>query len=183
MKRKGIIALIATFTLLSGLIVGCSSSNTNSNKSENTRTVNTKKKTPKYYFKDNKLVMSDIDINITNTKVIQPGETGNEYGDKPIIAFWYTTKNKSDKDIDPTAAWISAFKAVQDNDKNKVNELDVGSLPDNKYLDSQTETIKKNGTVENAISYELDDTTTPVKLSATKGYDGTKLGTMTYNIK
>ena len=43
----------------------------------------------------------------------------------------------------------------------------MGSLPDDRFLDSQTENIKKGGTVENAIAYELDDLVTPVDLVAT----------------
>ena len=45
----------------------------------------------------------------------------------------------------------------------------MGSLPDDRFLDSQTENIKKGGTVENAAAYELDDLVTPVELVATEG--------------
>ena len=41
----------------------------------------------------------DIKIEITKTKIIPGGETGNEYGDKPVIAFWYKTTNKTDKKV------------------------------------------------------------------------------------
>ena len=58
------------------------------------------------------------------------------------------------------------FTAVQDNDPNMVNELNVGMLPDEQYLDSQMAQIKKDGTVSNAIAYELTDETTPVVLKA-----------------
>ncbi len=37
------------------------------------------------------------------------------------------------------------------------------------YSDTQDENIKKNGTAESATSYELDSTTIPIKLKATKG--------------
>lgn len=84
--------------------------------------------------------------------------------------------------MDPTSAWMAVFTAIQDNDKNSINELKVASLPDDQYLDSQTETIKKNGTVSNAVAYTLSDTTTPVQLKASKGVDGKVLGTKTYKI-
>jgi hypothetical protein len=45
------------------------------------------------------------------------------------------------------------------------------TLPDDRFLDSQTENIKKAGTVENAMAYELDDLHTPVDLVATEGLD------------
>ncbi|MQS88694.1 DUF5067 domain-containing protein [Companilactobacillus mishanensis] len=185
MKKRSVTLGLITTILLSTALVGCSNGNSDSksSKSENTKTVKTTKKPAKYYFKNNKLIMTDVDITITKTKIIQVGETGNEYGEKPVIAFWYTTKNKSNKEINPNTAWIAAFTAIQDNNKNQVNELDMGILPDDQFLDTQSENIKKNGTVESAVAYDLDDDTTPVKLTATKGIGGPKLGTMTYEIK
>ena len=137
----------------------------------------------KYTFKNNVANLTDIKITITKTKVIQPGKKGNEYGDKPIFAIWYKTKNKTGKDIDPISAWIAVFKAYQDNNKNYVNELDMSGAPDERYYNTQLKRIKKGGTVTNAISYQLSDKKTPVKLVATKGYDEKKLGSKTYKIK
>jgi len=135
------------------------------------------------YFKNNEAKLNDLKIKITGTKVIQAGETGNKYGKKPVFAIWYDTTNLSDKDIDPTTAWGAVFEAIQDNNPNAVNKLEVGGLPDDKFLDSQLETIKKGGTVQNAVAYELDDLVTPVKLIATQGIGGDKLGEQTFNIK
>ncbi|EWG08372.1 DUF5067 domain-containing protein, partial [Cytobacillus firmus] len=132
---------------------------------------------------DNEAKLNDLKIKITDTKVIQPGEPGNEYSKKPVFAIWYETTNLSDKDIDPTTAWTVVFTAVQDNNPNAVNELNVGALPDEKFLDTQLETIKKDGTVKNAVAYELDDLETPVTLIATQGISGDKLGEQDYNIK
>ena len=58
----------------------------------------------------------------------------------------------------------------------------MGMLPDDRFLDSQTETIKKGGTVESAIAYELDDLVTPVDLVATEGLDEV-IGKATYKLK
>lgn len=135
------------------------------------------------YFKDNEAKLIDIKIKITETKIIQPGEIGNEYNEKPVFAIWYEATNLSDKEIDPGTAWIAVFKAVQDNNPNAVNTLEVGALPDEQFLDSQLETIKKDGTVPNAIAYELDDLETPVTLIATQGIGGDKLGEQTFEIK
>ena len=44
------------------------------------------------------------------------------------------------------------------------------------------ETIKKDGTVSNAVSYELDDDFTPVTLVATNGLFGDELGQQEYSI-
>lgn len=135
------------------------------------------------YFKDNEAKLNDLIIKITETKVIQPGEPGNEYGEKPVFAIWYETTNLTDKEIDPTTAWAAVFTAIQDNDPNAVNELEVGMLPDESHLDTQLEVIKKDGTVENSIAYELDDLETPVTLVATQGLAGKELGRAEYEIK
>ncbi|MDF8375191.1 DUF5067 domain-containing protein [Weissella paramesenteroides] len=121
-----------------------------------------------------KVKLHDIDVKITSWKVIPVGQKGNEYGKKPVIAFWYDTTNKTNKEIDPINAWLAVFSVYQDTSKSQVNELEVGSLPDEQFLDTQTETIKKNGTAPNAIAYELDSETVKVNLKAHKG-DGGKL--------
>ncbi|MDD7352112.1 MAG: stalk domain-containing protein [Peptoniphilaceae bacterium] len=142
------------------------------------------KQTKKIPYFDGRIAeIEDIKIEITNFKVIQPGQTGNEYGDKPVIAFWYKTTNKTDKEINSTTAWLAIFTAIQDNNNNMINELQVSSLPDDRFLNTQLNAIKKNGTIENAVAYELSDITTPVTLKATQGIFGKKIGTYNYNIK
>lgn len=135
------------------------------------------------YFKDGEAKLNDLKIKITETKVIPVGEVGNEYGEKPVFAIWYDTTNLSDKEIDPTIAWSAVFTAIQDNNPNAVNELNVGSLPDDKFLDTQLENIKKDGTVQNAVAYELDDLETPVTLVANQGIAGDELGRQDYAVK
>lgn len=124
-------------------------------------------------------------VRITSHKVINPGEEGNEYGDKPVIAFWYDTlvspDYKNDRPIDPMSSWIMNFKAVQDNDPNAINELQVAPLPDKNFLQSQMSKIKPGGTVANAVAYYLTDTTTPVKLTA-KDMMGTEYGSFEYKL-
>ncbi|WP_274307011.1 DUF5067 domain-containing protein [Solibacillus daqui] len=151
---------------------------TNANEPEKEETSNND-----VYFKDGEAKLNDLKIKITETKVIPVGEKGNEYGDKPVFAIWYDTTNLSDKDIDPINAWIAVFEAIQDNNPNAINELNVGSLPDDAFLDTQLETIKKDGTVANAIAYELDDSETPVKLIARQGFAGDVLGEIEYPVK
>lgn len=134
-------------------------------------------------FENNTIVTDDYTIEILDYKVIQPGEEGNKYGSDPVIAFWYNTTNTSGKEIDPNSAWIYIMKAVQDNDPNMVNELNVGMLPDDSFVDTQMNTIKEGGTVENAVSYNLKDTETPVELTATNGMLGKEIGSQVYEIK
>lgn len=134
-------------------------------------------------FKDGVLTTAEVKIVITKHKVIPAGQKGNEYGDKPVIAFWYKITNLTDKETSPME-WIYTFTAYQDNNPNAENELDVAGLPDDRFLDSQTENIKKGGTVENAVAYELDDLTTPVELVASDSLGfGDDLGRVTYELK
>ena len=136
-----------------------------------------------YYFKDNEIVVKDYTIKITDWKVIPVGEKGNEYGKSPVIAFWYDTTNTSGKEINPTSAWIYIMEAVQDNDPNTVNELNVASLPDDQFRDTQLQKIKQGGTVSNAVAYELTDEETPVELTAKSSMIGDSIGSMTFDIK
>lgn len=175
------IVLVSAALLVSISLVGCST-NSSSKSSSKSETLN-KPKQEKYYFDGKTAKLHDVKVEITKTKVINPGEKGNEDGQKPLIAFWYKATNLSDKDIDPISAWDAIFHVYQDNDKNKVNELKTGPLPDEAYSDSQIAKIKKNGTVENAVSYELSDDKTPVTLKATKGYDNNVLGKKVYKLK
>ena len=139
--------------------------------------------TSEYYFKENVAETEDLTIKITDYKVIPVGETGNEYGEAPVIAFWYDTTNKTGQEgVTPLTAWMAVFTAVQDNDPNMVNTLDVGSTPDESALETQMAEIKEGGTVSCAIAYVLDDETTPVTLTATKGLLGEELGSQEYPI-
>lgn len=138
------------------------------------------------YFDGTYLKGNTYTIKITEHKVIQPGEKGNEYGEQPVIAFWYDTIVSPDYDestpINATNAWILNFKAIQDNDPNKVNELQVAALPDEKFLQTQTADIKPGGTVQNAVAYTLTDTETPVKL-VSETIMGDKLGEGKFQVK
>ena len=187
MKIKLLLSILATSVLISG----CSTmkeekkENAVTNETEKDK-VNSTSRTGEYTFKDGKVSMEDIDLKITKYKVIPVGAEGNEYGKNPVIAFWYDTTNKSGKDIiNPMSAWFASFPegAIQDNDKNKVNKLQVAMHPDKTLVRDQSATIKKDGTVSGAVAYELTDLTTPVKLTAYKGVGGVELGSQEFAVK
>lgn len=183
--KKSLVILICALGALGPLLTGCGSTaeNAGSNSSEDVTVPADAEKKPEASFKNGVLTTPDLKIEITNHKVIPAGAKGNEYGDKPLLALWYKTTNLGDGDVDPTD-FIFHFSAFQDNDPNAENELEVGPLPDDRFLDSQLEKIKKGGTVENAASYELDDLVTPVKLVAVENaFDDDELGSITYNLK
>ncbi|MET4637694.1 DUF5067 domain-containing protein [Mycetocola sp. 2940] len=141
-----------------------------------------KEETPADSFVDGVLNTNEVKIAITDYRVIPVGEVGNEYGEVPVLAIWYDTTNlgTSDRDISPME-FIYTFEAFQDNDPDRENTLDVGSLPDDAFLDTQTENIKAGGTLSNAIAYELDDTTTQVELVA-GGMIGDEIGRMSFKL-
>ena len=179
--------LAATVLCLSASLYGCGG-NSAENTSDDAAIVTDEgasenKELGDYYFSDNILVSENAKIEITDYKVIPVGEPGNEYGEKPVIAFWYNTTNTSGEEIDPSTAWIYCITVIQDNNPNMVNELEMGMLPDEQFLDSQMATIKKDGTVANAVAYELDDNTTPVILKATNGLLGEEIGEQTFEIQ
>lgn len=74
--------------------------------------------------------------------------------------------NLSDGDVSASGKWIDSFCAYQDNDPNFLNELDIGSQENSAYHDTAFASIKKGGTVESVMTYELDDEETPVTLVA-----------------
>ena len=87
--------------------------------------------------------------------------------------------------INSISTWFASFPegAIQDNDKNKVNKLQVAMHPDKTLVRDQSATIKKGGTVSGAVAYKLADLSTPVKLTAFKGVDGIELGSQEFAVK
>lgn len=103
-----------------------------------------------------------------------------------VKCIYIDTTNKSGKDIiDPMSAWFASFPegAIQDNDKNKVNKLEVAMHPDKNLVKDQMSKIKKDGTLSGAIAYKLTDLNTPVKLTAYKGIGGIELGSQEFAVK
>lgn len=134
-------------------------------------------------FVDGVLTTRDVKIAITDHRIIQVGEPGNEYGSKPVLAFWYDITNVASEGVVTPSNWVFLFEAIQDNDPNAVNKLEVGMLPDDALLESQMQEIKVGGTVQSAIAYELDDLTTPVDLIASEDLGMTEIGKITYNLQ
>lgn len=104
-------------------------------------------------------------LTITDCKVINPGEEGNEYGESPVIAFWYETAFETGiEEMTAYQSWAWVLNAIQDNNDSVVNELELTSSPDSQLAETEWERIKDGATVKGAIAYKLDDTTTPVQI-------------------
>lgn len=180
---------LAGLTLASTLLLGACGEETTEKKEENktnaTSLENPKKETKENNdLKDNTAQLNDIDVKVLETEFIPKGTYDGQ--DKDQLGIIYEVKNKSDKEIDPISGWMAAFEATQDTE-NTVHKLDVGMLPQTEkykpFLDTQLDTIKKDGTLKNGIAYDLDDTATPIILNATKGVGGEKLGEIKVVIK
>lgn len=183
-------AMVAIAILLSG----CGETTTESSAASNNSSSNTStsSETPEANssgptasdssFVDGVLTTPELKLEITDHKVIPVGEKGNEYGSKPVIAFWYSVTNLSGDDVSPMN-WIYTLAAYQDNNPNAENQLEVAALPDDQFLETQTEKIKIGGTVDNAVAYEIDDTTTPVDLVASDDFGETEIGKVTYDLQ
>lgn len=135
-------------------------------------------------FENNIIVTDDCTIEITNYKVIQPGENGNAYGDKPIIEFTFNVTNTSGNSMTANECWAWSVNAYQDNNDNYENELDLAITLDNDENDeARHEQIKEGGTVESNYQYTLTDLETPVELRAKNGLFGGTIGSQTFDIK
>ena len=132
-------------------------------------------------FSDGVLDVPAAKIEITNHRLLKPGEPGNEASEKPILVFEYNITNKTNENL-TASDFVSYFTAVQDNDPNKVNELNVGAYFDPEISDTQLEQIKEGGTVPGAVAYELDDLTTPVELVASRAFSQDEIGRQTFNL-
>lgn len=112
--------------------------------------------------------MGSLDCNLDDTKVKSTSV--------------YVSKEKIAK---PMSAWFASFPegAIQDNNKNKVNKLEVAMHPDKNLVKDQMSKIKKDGTLSDAIAYKLTDLFTSVKLTAHKGVGGVELGSQEFSVK
>lgn len=180
-------ALGTTLLISSLLLSACNGNPEKENKSEITAKKVEKeqpKKEESASLKNNIAVLNDIDVKVIETEFIPKGTYDGQ--EKDQLGIIYEVKNKTDKEIDPIGGWLAVFEATQDS-KDTIRKLDVGMLPlTNKYkpfLDTQMDIIKKDGTLKNGIAYDLEDTTTPVILKATKGVNGEKLGEIKVNIE
>lgn len=119
-------------------------------------------------------------IEITGYEVLEVGSEYNKYGDVPLVCFKFNVTNLSDGGVSASGKWIDTFRAYQDNDPNFLNELNVGSQENSAYHDTAFASIKKGGTVESVMTYELDDMETPVALVAS--YRWEEIGSKDFDI-
>lgn len=165
-SRTKLAAATVALGIASVALVGCTSGEQASADGENSVTeVEAEFGVGETSFQDGTLTSPHLTITITDTQLIQPGEAGNEYGDKAVLAIWYETTNVSGQQVDPLSAWFTHFRAIQDQGDNP-SELTLGMVPEKALEKTQSAVIKDGATVSSAVSYTLLDTETPVELVA-----------------
>lgn len=192
MKKKLLALLLASTMVLSTTACGSTESGDNSKEPQNsTENVSvpeeSKKETSKKedaYFKDDTLKIDMATIKITGFEVAPPNT---EFGEeKSTLIITYDFTNDSDELMQPGVAWISCFEATQETETT-VDTLDVAMMPqDEKYTamnDISYTDVKPGATVQSVISYEINDITQPVTLTAVQGALGNKLGEKVFNLQ
>lgn len=195
MKKKVVAIMLAGLLAIS--VTACSSSEentskntTNSNNSKTSEEQNESKtvSVPEsgdvdISFKNDTLTINDAIIQITGIEVAPPNETFGETS--PTIIFTYDYTNTSDEPQQPGIVWIACFNATQETEST-IENLDVAMAPqDEKYTEMNKMSftdVKPGATVQSVISYNINDSSRPVMLTATQGVLGDKLGTKVVNL-
>ena len=115
-------------------------------------------------FADGVFESSLLSIRITDTRMIPPGDEGNEFGEAPVMAFWYETTNVSGQAVDPLTAWLTHVRARQDTGDGALVELTLAMAPDPSLMATQTDPIEAGATVANAVGYRLENDSLPVEV-------------------
>ncbi|EIS8277192.1 DUF5067 domain-containing protein [Listeria monocytogenes] len=148
------------------------------NKDEIDRLINAEKT-----FKDGVLENGYQKIKITKYKVIPAGEEGNENGFEPVIAFWFEITNKTNEKLSPNFSWWKEIDIYQIMESKQAIELEEAPLPDDQFLSTYDEDIKKGVTVQSAVAYYLFDDAAPVDLVYGGFLGGEVYGKTRYQIK
>lgn len=188
MKKK-IVAMMLVGVMACGLwACGSSEEPKETKKAESKNTEETvevpEEETKDVSFTDDTLTIEDAVIKITGTEVAPPNT---EYGEeKSTLIFTYDYTNTSDEAMQPSTVWIACFNATQETEST-IEDLNVAMAPqDPKYAEMNEmgmTDVKPGATVQSVISYEINDTTKPVTLTATQGVLGEELGTKTINLQ
>lgn len=170
------------FLLMAALLLTACGSNDSKEESTDAEQEETKQSDDIYF--DGKVAQTDeVKVEIKETKVIAPGEEGNEHGENTVFAIWYDVTNLTDEELTPIDGWVDNFEVIQDNSDDMIRKLEGDGMPDDAHLDTQMNVIKKGGTVEDSTMYKLDDEETPVTIIAKNGFLGDEIGKHDYEIK
>src|SRR5699024_2709213 len=134
-------------------------------------------------FQDGVIDINNVKLEIQETKVIKPGEKGNEDGENPVFAIWYNATNRTDEEITPEEAWTSQISTIQRSGAEHAHKLEVTSLHNETDSDTQNAPIKKDETAENSVAYELTSSKIPVSFILEDATTGETAGEDNFDIE
>ncbi|MGX7148520.1 DUF5067 domain-containing protein [Enterococcus ureasiticus] len=175
---------LGVLTLCSVTLVACGSNNKSTDEKKAETNSTSQKKSDGVYFKDDTLKIDMATLKLLSTEVLPADE--NLLREKPQLAITYEVTNDSKEPISASTVWIACMGLTQEG-KDTINKLTVGMTPQDEkfaeYTEHQLDDIKPGGTAKAIISYDLEDTETPVVLKANQGMAGKELGEKTINLK
>lgn len=123
-------------------------------------------------FKNNMAVTKNLNLKITDYKILKPKDKGNEVGKTSVIVFYFDVTNKSDKKYSPGIAWSEVFKeGISQEIDGKKDILDENFKVEKSLAKDDLKNIEKGKTVSSAMAYSLSDEKADVMLYA---FDGDK---------
>ncbi|WP_163652530.1 DUF5067 domain-containing protein [Listeria sp. PSOL-1] len=179
-----LLVTVGSIAFLSVGLVACGNSETKKqNQDDKTETVAAPKAEAKdeVQFKNDVLKISLATIKLTGSEVLPPNK---DYGeDKSSLVITYEFTNTSKKPLEPSTVFIACFKATQKTDAT-IEDLGLAVAPQEVKYEKMNAManieVQPGKTVQAVISYSINDTKKPVKLNATQGIGGKKLGSKTY---
>lgn len=171
-------------TLCSVALVACSESDKSAQEKKAESTSTSQKKSEVAYFKDDTLKIDMATLKILSTEVL--AADANLLREKPQLAIIYEVTNDSNEPISASTIWIACMGLTQEA-TDTINKLTVAMTPQDEkfleYTEHQLDDIKPKDTAKAIISYDLDNTETPIILKANQGMAGKELGVKTIHLK
>lgn len=133
-------------------------------------------------FKDNKLEVPRLTIDITDYHVVPAKNSGTGLGQKPLIVFDFDITNKTDEPMSP-ADFILFFDAVQNTPDDADPSLDIGFDEDSESPDIGFDEMSRGETQHSSIAFELNNEKSPVQLVATEEFDLNEIGRQEFDIQ
>lgn len=175
---KKVLLLLTTFVLCFSL-VACADNTSVKDESEPLEVVSApeEKENKEVSFENNVYTSPDCTIKILETEILPAAPE--KYQEKPLIVFTFEFTNNSNEEKMASTEWTLSMSLSYETD-NTIHNLNIGFVPYehekyNIYNETSLDQVKPQGTVTSIYAYELDDTTTPLTLTAS--YLFKKIGT------
>jgi len=165
-RRAVASGVIATMGLTALLLTGCGEATPSADGEDSVQEVAVTGEAGAATFTDGVYTSPLTRMEIRASRVIRPGEEGNEYGESAVLAVWYDTTNISGQMTDPLTAWLTHFRVSQDAGNGLHTELTLAMAPDARLMATQTQSIEAGATAGGAVAYRLHDESATVRITA-----------------